>query len=81
MAASGNEDPASSGWTRRNALRTAAVGVGTVWVAPLVLGVSMEVSAAASAPPGGTRGGKPPYPPGGGNGPHPSTPPGQGKKP
>jgi hypothetical protein len=88
MVASRQQDPASSAWTRRNALRTAAVGAGTVWVAPLIQAVSMEVSAAASAPPGGTRGNNPPYPPGQGQyppgqgqNPHPSGPPGQGKKP
>jgi hypothetical protein len=41
--------------TRRTALRGAAIGAATVWVAPAVQAVSMTTAHAASAPPGGVR--------------------------
>jgi hypothetical protein len=37
--------------TRRTALRGAAIGAATVWVAPAVQAVSMTTAHAASAPP------------------------------
>ena len=42
--------------SRRTALKGAAVGVGFVWVAPLVQVVTMDSASAASGSPGGVLG-------------------------